>query len=153
MTDYGGPGGLLEHRAINTEDLFEMMIVTAFGERMKTDDELCTQIWSALANVTWYHMQNHDSASYSFRAAGDLIASIRDAGNYMDWYCRGPYASITEEIRRTFKKAGWIPDDTPMICDEPGCLDDVTCGWPSEGGYRQTCSEHATCLHDKIRHK
>lgn len=28
------------------------------------------------------------------------------------------------------------------ICDEPGCFDYVSCGWPSDDGYRRTCSKH-----------
>lgn len=28
------------------------------------------------------------------------------------------------------------------ICDEPGCCNRVSYGWPSENGYRRTCSEH-----------
>lgn len=34
----------------------------------------------------------------------------------------------------------------PMLgcCDEPGCYEYTSCGWPTEdGGYRQTCSEHS----------
>ena len=27
-------------------------------------------------------------------------------------------------------------------CDEPGCYDQISCGWPSENGYRTTCGEH-----------
>lgn len=29
------------------------------------------------------------------------------------------------------------------ICDEPGCSNEVSCGWPSENGeYRRTCGKH-----------
>jgi len=28
------------------------------------------------------------------------------------------------------------------LCDEPGCFDEISCGWPSENGYRRTCGEH-----------
>lgn len=28
------------------------------------------------------------------------------------------------------------------ICDEPECMAVVSCGWPSEQGYRQTCRKH-----------
>lgn len=28
------------------------------------------------------------------------------------------------------------------LCDEPGCFNEISCGWPSENGYRTTCSEH-----------
>lgn len=28
------------------------------------------------------------------------------------------------------------------LCDEPGCFYEISCGWPSENGYRRTCGEH-----------
>lgn len=28
-------------------------------------------------------------------------------------------------------------------CDEPGCTEIGSCGWPSEAGYRRTCGAHA----------
>lgn len=28
------------------------------------------------------------------------------------------------------------------MCDEPGCGDAASCGWPSSGGYRRTCYAH-----------
>jgi len=28
------------------------------------------------------------------------------------------------------------------LCDEPGCFDEISCGWPSENGYRTTCGKH-----------
>jgi hypothetical protein len=35
------------------------------------------------------------------------------------------------------------------LCDEPGCYDYISCGWPTEdGGYRQTCSNH---YHGKLK--
>ena len=35
------------------------------------------------------------------------------------------------------------------LCDEPGCYDYITCGWPTEPGqYRQTCSDH---YHGKLK--
>ena len=30
-----------------------------------------------------------------------------------------------------------------LLCDEPGCDRDASCGWPSPSGYRQTCHEHS----------
>lgn len=30
-----------------------------------------------------------------------------------------------------------------ILCDEPGCFDETSCGWPTEdGGYRRTCGTH-----------
>ena len=28
------------------------------------------------------------------------------------------------------------------LCDEPGCFGYISCGWPSDEGYRSTCGEH-----------
>lgn len=28
------------------------------------------------------------------------------------------------------------------ICDEPGCYEQATCGWPSGDDYRRTCGPH-----------
>mgnify|MGYP003325198580 CR=1 FL=1 len=126
---------------------FENAIAKYLGERMKTDDELCSNVWSSLANVDWYYIldeKDFGAVSYSWRAAGGLISNIIDRGSYMDWYMSGPDAVVNEEFRRVMKKAGFIPDDRPMICDEPNCLEYVTCGWPdpSGGPYRCTCSNH-----------
>lgn len=35
------------------------------------------------------------------------------------------------------------------LCDEPGCFERFTCGWPSEGGYRNTCYNHSKLNNDK----
>lgn len=123
-------------------DLFEEMLARTFGARMKTDDTLCKEIWSALANVTWHHIASKQEYSCSFRYGGGLIAEVRGHGDYMDWYCSGPYATITDEIRRTFKKEGWIADDMSEVCQAPGCLRDAGCGWPKDGAYYSTCGEH-----------
>ena len=120
----------------------EATLTGVFGERIKTDDKFCTELWSALANVEWIRLEDGEIESYSFRAAGGLIAEIRGSGSYMDWYCCGPYAVVSEEIWRTLRKAGWHYINTPDICDEPGCLADAGCVWPSEKGYRHTCGTH-----------
>ncbi len=34
-------------------------------------------------------------------------------------------------------------DSTTIVCDEPGCWKEVTCGTPiPDGSYRQTCGTH-----------
>jgi hypothetical protein len=123
-------------------DCFEHTLENAFDGRFQ-NDKFCRDLWSALANVDWYHPETHEVASYSFRAAGSLIARLRGDGDYMDWYCCGPVASVSDFIRRSLKKQGWIFDDQPSICDEPGCLEDISSGWPQEDGrYRWTCHDH-----------
>jgi hypothetical protein len=34
------------------------------------------------------------------------------------------------------------PDKFVLLCDEPGCLRDVSCGTPTAEGYRHTCGDH-----------
>ena len=34
------------------------------------------------------------------------------------------------------------PCPTIPRCDEPGCEQEATCGWPSDVGYRRTCGGH-----------
>jgi hypothetical protein len=28
------------------------------------------------------------------------------------------------------------------LCDEPGCFNYISCGWPTDEGYRSTCGDH-----------
>lgn len=35
-------------------------------------------------------------------------------------------------------------DSCVMVCDESGCKEEATCGWPSKDGYRTTCYKHSS---------
>ena len=51
--------------------------------------------------------------------------------------------NMKDEILEVAKTEGY-DKIKPIIglCDEPGCYDYISCGWPSDDGYRQTCSQH-----------
>lgn len=123
-------------------DEFEAAIERQLGADLKSNPDVCVALWSALANVNWYHTEKHYEVSYSFRAAGHMIARIIGRGDYMDWYCSGPYAVVDNHIAHALKKEGWIYDDIGPICDTPGCIRSAGCGWPSPWGYRHTCGDH-----------
>lgn len=106
MVEFGGMGGIPGGRPVNNEDLFELTVAEALGDSMKVNDNLCAEIWSAIANVQWRHV-NGDTASYSFRAAGDLIAAIIERGDYIDWYCSGPYATVSDRVGAALAARGW----------------------------------------------
>ncbi len=85
---------------------FEEDLQTVFGEKMKVSETLCSEVWSALANIVW---KNTDGGEFSvsFRSAGGLIANIIQEGSYMDWYCSGEYAVVSEEVSAGMLTLGW----------------------------------------------
>lgn len=106
MTVYGGPGGVPGGRSLNPDDAFEAAVERCLGDRIRASEAFGCEVWSALANMDWHHVDG-DSAGYSFRAAGDLVAAIRGEGDYMVWYCCGPYAVVSDEIRTALAAEGW----------------------------------------------
>lgn len=47
-------------------------------------------------------------------------------------------------LEGAFGVLGWTEPHIckAVQCDEPGCKKQVTCGWPSDKGYRHTCGKH-----------
>lgn len=39
-------------------------------------------------------------------------------------------------------------DHFTVVCDEAGCEQDVSCGWPSADSYRMTCHDHSCWAKD-----
>lgn len=108
---FGGMGGIEGGRRFNPDDEFESAVNRQLGDAMRADKSLRYEMWSALANQDWTHISG-DTAGYSFRAAGDLIAAIcNDGTDYMDYYCTGDYATVSERIASALAKEGWSPDD------------------------------------------
>ena len=92
---------------------FENDLKVVFGNKMKSDTEFCKDVWSSMANIVWKHKASGEEYSASFRYAGGLIAEIREEGDYMDWYCCGPYETVSDEIKKGLAKRGWKPHKWP----------------------------------------
>lgn len=104
--NFGGLGGVRGGRGVNSDDLFEAAVDRALGAKMRADDEVCREVWCALANNEWTH-RNGDTAGYTWRAAGDLVAAVSGKGDYMRWYMSGPAGEISERCALAMGRQGW----------------------------------------------
>lgn len=121
MADYGGLGGVSGGRERHDEDEFESAVERCMGDAIRASkpgswfngNSLAARLWGTMANGAFKHI-NGDTASYSFRAAGDLIAAIRGEGDYMDWYCSADYDLRDAEVLALLGTEGWsyYDDDT-----------------------------------------
>ena len=83
---------------------------TEFGNLIRSSDEFCKELWSALTNTDWNGPDGNPAYNLfgvSFRAAGGIIADIRGSGNYMHWYCESPSGIVSKRISDGMAKYGW----------------------------------------------
>lgn len=115
MTDYGGCGGITGGRPRDERDEFENAVARCMGDRIRASkpggrwhsgESFAARLWGTMANAGFVH-ENGDTAGYSFRAAGDLIAAIRGEGDYMDWYCSAEYDLRDPEVLALLGAEGW----------------------------------------------
>lgn len=85
----------------------ESTIDRLFGERIRIDDRYARDTWSAVTNVEWRAPDSDVVVVLSFREAGALIAAIRGAGSYLDWYCCGRPGFVAPEIAAALAAEGW----------------------------------------------
>jgi len=80
-----------------------------FTERLKEDSKFGWELWSSLANVSWYHEDDPERTNCrrSFRGAGSLIAVMEGKDKYTKWYCAGPYETVSGFIAERMASKGW----------------------------------------------
>jgi hypothetical protein len=102
-------------------------------DRVMTSDTYAQNLYAALCNMQWQRLEvmpilKKELWHCSWRYAGGIIATIRQQGDYIDWYCSGigseeegfglgyrtgegfvPEGQVTEEIESDLKQLGWIP--------------------------------------------
>ena len=80
-----------------------------FTQRLKEDEDFGSELWSAMANVDWIHEDDPEETRIhrGFRSAGSMIATMLGTGDYIDWYCSGPYETVSEYIAQKMASKGW----------------------------------------------
>jgi hypothetical protein len=91
--------------------------------------DIAVEFYGALCNVEWYKVVSLDEEdaiidrlkgedrrtwSCSWRHAGGLIAAIRNENHsrsedYMDFYCSGNEAVVSDLVLENFNRLGWRP--------------------------------------------
>jgi len=96
-------------------------------EKVRSRVEYAQHFYAALCNNDFQKLDvipilTEKTWSCSWRYAGGIVAHMRQEGDYIDWYCSGiqdedarnakafaPEGYITDEIRKDFKRLGWVP--------------------------------------------
>lgn len=99
-------------------------------EKARSKNYYAQNIYAALCNNGFTKLDvmpilKEEEWSCSWRYAGGIVAHMQEKGDYIDWYCSGirdigvdtepvnngyvPEGCITAEIRKDFKRLGWIP--------------------------------------------
>lgn len=106
----------LEHDLTNCEWICEKV----------KDDNYAQNLYAAMCNNEFVKNEvipilREEFWSCSWRYAGELVANLRQKGDYVDWYCSGMMwdsenvpayfvseGTVTDEIRTDLKLLGWI---------------------------------------------
>ncbi len=99
-------GGVRGGRPIEESVEFEMLLERLFGEGVRRNETKGRHLWQALTNIVWTAADGQ-RIGYTFRSAGDVVAALRGAGDYLDWYCCGPSGIVRPEIASAMREAGW----------------------------------------------
>lgn len=104
-------------------------------EKVRSSDKYAQNLYAAMCNREFQELDvlpllKGETWGCSWRYAGGIIADMRQAGDYIDWYCSGIGSGlgngdedgtkgyvgegyVTDEIREDLKTLGWIvvPDE------------------------------------------
>ena len=90
------------------------------------DDRYAQNVYAAMCNMRWqptevWPVLRDEYWTVSWRAAGGIVANLRNEGDYLMWYCTGSSGIdkfvregvVTDEIRSDFARIGWYPSEWP----------------------------------------
>jgi len=102
-------------------NVFEQDVAELLGNKVRKSDKAAKELWGALCNSAWDNqtkgIDSEEGGWFSFRAAGNFIAALRNEGNYMDWYCSGTAAHCPDWISKLMATRGW--EHTPLSAEIP----------------------------------
>jgi len=120
MTEYGEAAERLMGKALITGD-GQMLkdIKMLMDTRDAAREEGRIEGIGALEDMVWQFAYKNDKGQ--IHTGG--LSVLENAFDVLDW----------DEPHNA-------PDS--MLCDEPGCKQFISCGFPTESGYRRTCGKH-----------
>jgi hypothetical protein len=98
--------GVPSSQVYRPRKLFEAAVDRAVGDRVRSDGTCGVDLWSALADVEW-HGADGEIVSYSFRSAGELVAWVREEGDYIEWFCGDAPGVVATWIGDALEVEGW----------------------------------------------
>lgn len=80
--------------------------------KVKASDVYAKALYAALCNMQWQQIDvlsilKNEFWGASWRAAGGIIADLRNEGDYMDWYYSGNEGHVVDEIHDDLARLGW----------------------------------------------
>lgn len=102
-------------------------------DKVRASATYAQNLYAAMCNQDWQRIDvmpilQDQRWSCSWRYAGGIIADMREAGDYIDWYCSGigsaeegfglghtsgegyvPEGQVTNEIEADLQQLGWMP--------------------------------------------
>jgi hypothetical protein len=102
-------------------------------DKAKASDSYAQNLYAAMCNMQFIKMDiipilKDQRWSTTWRSSGGIVADMREAGDYIDWYCSGignndagwgldgerangyvAEGDVTDEIQEDLKKLGWSP--------------------------------------------
>ena len=90
-----------------------------------------------------YRYLIYDRLGFEMDAYGELLDDGMTISNEFD-------LNLKDAVIKAYKNGDEKKlKDALGLCDEPGCFNYVSCGWPSDNGYRSTCSDHSQLMKKK----
>jgi hypothetical protein len=110
---------------------YDLLTTDWILEKVRESDVYAQNLYASMCNRDFIKYDvmpilKNQRWSCSWRYAGGIVADMRQAGDYIDWYCSGmgeglgngdpegtkgyiPEGVVTDEIKEDLKQLGWVP--------------------------------------------